>query len=215
MRWSAHRRARRAELVEAAVRAVTRCGPHVGMDEIAAEAGVTKPVLYRQFTDKSDLHVAVGQRAAATLISEIERQLAVLDDPRERTAAVVDAFLRAIEAAPQVYRFVVARPLAEGRSVATEPAPDYLTVLSTRFAAMIGEALHARGADTRGVQAWARGLVGLVQSTGEWWLEQRTMSRGALVDHLTRLIWTGLAGLLGEAEPAGATPSLPAARQRD
>src|SRR5437763_7604163 len=61
-RWRAHREARREEFVEATIRAVARHGPEVGMDEIAAEAGVTKPVLYRHFTDKADLYLAVGRR---------------------------------------------------------------------------------------------------------------------------------------------------------
>ena len=36
------------------------------MDEIAAEAGVTKPVLYRHFTDKADLYLARRQPRAPT-----------------------------------------------------------------------------------------------------------------------------------------------------
>ncbi|HEY0806144.1 MAG TPA: helix-turn-helix domain-containing protein, partial [Pseudonocardiaceae bacterium] len=75
-RWRAHREGRREEFVEATIRAVTRQGPDVGMDEIAAEAGVTKPVLYRHFTDKADLYYAVGLRATDMLMSRIVPALA-------------------------------------------------------------------------------------------------------------------------------------------
>ena len=45
-RWSAHREARRAELVEAAVVAIDHLGPLAGSEDIAAAAGESKPELY-------------------------------------------------------------------------------------------------------------------------------------------------------------------------
>ena len=53
-RWDAHRDQRRAELVLAAVRAIDQHGPDAGIADIAAEAGVSRPVLYRYFADKDD-----------------------------------------------------------------------------------------------------------------------------------------------------------------
>src|SRR4051794_14784186 len=50
-RWDEPRRARREQLVDAAVSAVGRHGAGVGMEEIAAEAGTSKTVVYRHFTD--------------------------------------------------------------------------------------------------------------------------------------------------------------------
>ena len=44
-RWDDHRVVVRAELADAAVRAIERCGEGVSMDDIAAEAGVSKPKL--------------------------------------------------------------------------------------------------------------------------------------------------------------------------
>lgn len=45
---------RRRELLEAADRVVLRDGPQASMNAIAAEAGITKPILYRHFGDKGD-----------------------------------------------------------------------------------------------------------------------------------------------------------------
>src|SRR5262249_20333886 len=45
-RWVDHRRQRRDELVTMAVQAIVRHGPDVDMAQIAAVAGVSKPVLY-------------------------------------------------------------------------------------------------------------------------------------------------------------------------
>src|SRR5207302_9951141 len=66
-RWDDHRVQRRRELIEAAVRVIQRRGPAVTMDDIAAEAGVAKPILYGVFRDKAEPYRAVGSRVAEAL----------------------------------------------------------------------------------------------------------------------------------------------------
>jgi len=67
-RWAEHRSSRRAELVRAARRAVHHRGPDLSMDDLAAEIGTSKSIIYRYFSDKSGLQGAVATRrpAAAT-----------------------------------------------------------------------------------------------------------------------------------------------------
>lgn len=56
------------------------------------------------------------------------------------------------------------------------------------------------GKDAAGAEAFAHGMVGMVQATGDWWLSTRgsagAMTREQLVGHLVRVLWTGLAGPL-------------------
>src|ERR1700733_4143968 len=61
-RWREHRKKVRAEIVDAAFRAIDRLGPELSLREIAEEAGTAKPKIYRHFTDKSDLFGAIGER---------------------------------------------------------------------------------------------------------------------------------------------------------
>src|SRR6185312_2573738 len=70
-RWAGHREQRRQALVGAAVQALLRHGPEVDMDQVAAIAGVSKPVLYRYFTDKSQLWIAVSEVVAARVVDAI------------------------------------------------------------------------------------------------------------------------------------------------
>jgi len=72
-RWAAHRKERREELIKAAIEAFFQHGPDVDMAQVAAVAGVSKPVLYRYFADKSQLWQAVGQEAAVLAITAIEK----------------------------------------------------------------------------------------------------------------------------------------------
>ncbi|HEX7353477.1 MAG TPA: TetR/AcrR family transcriptional regulator [Mycobacteriales bacterium] len=197
-RWAAHREARRSELVDAAVRAITVRGPGVGMDDIAAEAGVTKPVVYRYFTDKADLYVAVGQRAAGDLLTEVVGAIEAGGRPKDLLTTAVDAYLAQIERAPNLYRFVVARPFLD-RAPSTDIVHDYRSLIASAVARSMGEGLRAAGLDSGGAEAWGHGVVGFVQQAGDWWIERRTMSRADLTRYVVALLWGGLLELHRQA----------------
>src|SRR4051812_49613492 len=90
-RWTEHRRARREDLVGAAVEAVRRTGPDFAVDDVARSAGVSKTVIYRYFTDKDELVDAVLERISTTvllprLLGEIALEHA---DDRSKLRAVI------------------------------------------------------------------------------------------------------------------------------
>ncbi len=197
------RNERRAEMVSAAMDAVRRLGPGVSVADIAAEAGITKPVLYRHFDDRADLHRAVGHEAAALLMARITPELQQDREPREHIRGVIDAFLRGVEAEPQLWRFVVHNP--GEHTPGTEVVDDVRQTIASLLSILLGERLRAAHLDSGGAEAWALGLVGMVQNTGDWWLERRTMSRAAVTDYLTTLVWGGVAGILAGAPTVPAT----------
>src|SRR3712207_660068 len=99
-RWDEHPRARREQLVQATVDAVAKHGAGVGMDEIAAEAGTSKTVVYRHFADRAELYVAVCNRVAAQLLPKLRSAIESGGRPREMVGAPIDtypAFLRSEE----------------------------------------------------------------------------------------------------------------------
>ncbi|MBL7325718.1 helix-turn-helix transcriptional regulator, partial [Escherichia coli] len=67
-RWHQHKVERRNELVDGTIEAIRRHGRFLSMDEIAAEIGVSKTVLYRYFVDKNDLTTAVMMRFTQTTL---------------------------------------------------------------------------------------------------------------------------------------------------
>src|SRR5918999_1941878 len=75
---------RRLDLLQAADRAIRRAGPAVSMDDVAAEAGVSRVVLYRYFGDKRGLYQAVAERYVAELMAELRKALRRTSDPRRR-----------------------------------------------------------------------------------------------------------------------------------
>jgi AcrR family transcriptional regulator len=200
-RWRGHRETRRAELVEAAVAAIRARGAGVGMEDIAAQAGVSKPILYRHFTDRADLWLAVGRRVNDELLAAMSSALLVDRPPRETIAAVVDTYLALIEADPEIYRFVVHGSLAD-RGMSSDLVHAQMALMAAEVARVLGDRLRHAGVDSGGAEPWAHGIVGMVQAAADWWIDRRSMSRAALVAYLTGLISTGVEGLFGEAVAA-------------
>ena len=202
-RWAAHRRKRRQDMVEAAIRAIRRSGPAVTMDEIAAESGVAKPILYRVFRDKAELYRAVGSAVAEDLlIPALMSELARDRHPREHAAAMIDTYLRLIEAEPQLYRFVV-HPALDDRPMASNLVGTYKQVIAEHLTRVIGGALRAQQLDSGGAEPWSHALVGMVHEAGDWWIEHRTLTRDDLTSYLTALAWGGFADMYrrGGIEP--------------
>ena len=50
-------------------------------------------------------------------------------------------------------------------------------------------------------EPWAYGLVGFVQSVGDWWMAHgRPIRRAALTEYLTTLLWSGIDGVRRAAD---------------
>ena len=193
-RWRKHRIARRAEFVEAALRALDSHGPDLGMEDVAAEAGVTKPVLYRHFEDKADLYVALGQRGTEILFERLIPAINAELAPVPRIRMALDAFFTVIEEHPNLYRLLAHGGLS-GKVVDADVVAEDKEVIATALTALLGDYMRMFTMDSGAAEPWAHGIVGMVQSTGEWWLDRRSMSRDSVVEYLTQIIWAAIDGL--------------------
>ncbi|MEV0278873.1 TetR family transcriptional regulator [Streptomyces sp. NPDC050610] len=189
--------ARRKELLEAADRVVMRDGPGASMNAIAAEAGITKPILYRHFGDKGGLYRALAVRHTDALLDGLR---AALDSPvprRDRVEATLDTYLVAIETRPQVYRFLMhpadeEQPSEQGFDVGRHSAP-LLRRLGEELAQVIAERVDLGPGGDQLARAWGHGIVGMMHAAGDWWLRERPFPRAELVRHLADLLWGRLA----------------------
>lgn len=181
-RWADHRAARRAELVRAARRAVHHRGPDLSMDDIATEIGTSKSILYRYFTDKTGLQVAVGQAVLGRMREALEEAAARAGGPRERISEMVRVYLEMVDGAPHVYAFVT-RPEATAGQVRGFVAEVADLVTDAVLPALRGgTAEDDGGADDRAevgeatlvaARLWAAGVVGLVRGAVDLWLGDR------------------------------------------
>jgi AcrR family transcriptional regulator len=214
-RWDEHRLARRAELVEATLRAIRTHGAGVGMDEVAAAAGTSKTVYYRHFTDRAGLYTAVAERVDATIIRGLTR---AADEPAAEGArpgaravvrAVIAAYLHLVEEDPEVYRFIVNAPLlSPGERPHGDVAAGMTDRIAGHVAGLVASGLAGPPADTGAAapRLWGVALVGMVRATADAWLAAGGAAAGpssdALADDLTALVWDGL-GAVASAPARG------------
>jgi len=187
--------------VLATLAAVGRHGAGVGMDEIAAEAGTSKTVVYRHFADRTELHAAVCARVAEHLLAKLQEAMVGSTQPRQMIAAAIDAYLAFLEADPELYRFVVHG--APAGLLDGNPITSLSALVGDRAASLTATALEEAGRDPAAAAPWGHGLVGLVRSAADWWLQaDRPMLRAELAAHLTDLAWTGLSAVAAAAPPS-------------
>jgi AcrR family transcriptional regulator len=194
-RWTEHRRARRADLVTAAVEAVRQAGPDFAVDDVARSAGVSKTVIYRYFSDKDELIDAVLEEISnVVLLPHLLGELvAERPDDRARLHAVIAAFVSLIEDEPALYRFAYAHT---GRSGGTDLVAATEREIAEALGRMLTDRLAEAGRPTDGAMTWAYGVVGMVQLAAHWWSAHRTVPSAALVEQLTDLADGGLTALL-------------------
>ena len=198
VRWEAHRTKRRRQLVEAALRAIRKHGAGVGMDEIAAEAATSKTVLYRHLGDKAGLYRAVVSAVDETILADLAQARALEQDVVGRIAAMASSYLAMVERDPEIYRFVMTRPLQPTDGEPDDPVHQITDRIATQLTAVLHEHLtevdHPEAATLAPV--WGHGIVGLVQSAADHWLKSQTtpspLPTAAVTGALVALITPGL-----------------------
>ena len=186
--------ARREQLLEAADRVVRRDGSVASMNLIAAEAGITKPILYRHFGDKGGLYRALAARYVEDLLGRLRAALTTRGGLQARTRATIDAYLAAVGEQPQVYRFLLERAAVEEPDVRGE-VQGFVRRFGDELAAGIRAESALTDVDAERALVWAHGIAGMVQAVGDWWLDHPEVPRAQVVDELTALLFGAFAGV--------------------
>ncbi|AQP43718.1 TetR/AcrR family transcriptional regulator [Tessaracoccus flavus] len=165
-RWEEHNNQRRRALVQDAVRAIRKHGPHVGMDEIAAQAKTSKTVLYRHFGDKAGLYRAVVESVQDFIVRKLPLDEADNLPPHELILRLADAYLAVVERDRNLYLFVSSRP--------TSDSPDPVTGVTTRIGNEVATVLRAwlrrEGLDEEPANIWGHGAVGFIWAVSDRWI---------------------------------------------
>lgn len=205
-RWQQHKQARRDELITGTVEAVRRVGPDAGMDEIAAQIGVSKTVLYRYFNDKNDLASAVTEHFLETNV--LPRLTATLTDDLDDyqlVRAALGVYVHSVADDPHLYRFCVRADLQSGAAIVAA-----LGVVTDALEATLASRLGQRGADVTGSRTWSLAITGAVERAVDGWITSPLIPVDRLVDELTMMIWGGVTGIvLADGSPETFTADPP------
>ncbi|MEU0239902.1 TetR/AcrR family transcriptional regulator [Nocardiopsis sp. NPDC006198] len=185
---------RRRAILDAADRVIQRDGPDASMLAIAAEAGISKPILYRHFGDKGGLYRALARRHVDPLIERIREELHQHTRFEVRARATVGAYLSMISQNLNLYRFLMDRATSEDSRMRGD-----LGMMVRRLGEELAEQLlaEARVGSRLRSQIVAHAVVGMVQAAGEWWLEHPEVSEREIIDDLTDAVVGAIRGARG------------------
>jgi AcrR family transcriptional regulator len=173
------RRLRRAERREQVLTAATRAFARTGfaatsLDDVAAEAGISRVILYRHFESKADLYRAVLDRACSRLVASVGRG--------RYTAATMDALVAAAADDPDGFRLLF-------RHAAREP--EFRDEMDRFRADMVAIALDhlTAGIPDRSWALWAAQLASTTAVEAVMaWLDVGQPDRDTAAERISRAV---------------------------
>ncbi len=168
------------------------------MEQLAQAGGITKPILYRHFGDRDGLVDAMAERFVADLLTTVTTPLAGDATTLDLLRSTVDSYVGVIERETSLYRFMMQQ--SQIRLGGAPRVRSLIDRIARQVADVASERLRLDGRDASPAVPWAYGIVGMVHQAGDWWVDDKPISRSALVAYLVTLIWDGVG-------PAPADPS--------
>lgn len=188
---------RRAQILDVARRVFGSSGFHeVSMDDVAREAGVTKPTLYDHFPSKKDLYLALIDSDLESLHGRVRGALEGSSGNRERIRASFQAYFDFVDEHAAGFRLLMQEAIggdAEVRSrigrVRSEIAGEVADLIVRESGGLL---TRARAATV------ALALVGMVETVADAHTGWHSAARGDAVETLVRFAWRGITGLAEE-----------------
>jgi len=162
------------------------------IEEIAAQADVSKPVVYEHFGGKEGLYAVVVDREVDRLLTMATTLLVEGGNTRKKFEAAAVTLLQYIDDYADGFRILV-RDSNPGSGTGT-----YGTLLSDiagQVEYILADFLTSRHHDPKLAPLYAQMLVGMVAFTGQWWLDARKPKLEEVADNLIDLAWNGLSQL--------------------
>jgi AcrR family transcriptional regulator len=179
---------RRAQLVEIARAAFAKRGYEAtSVEEIAARAKVSKPIVYEHFGGKEGLYAVIVDREMEYIVRRITEAIAN-GTPRERVERASLAFLTYVRDHPDGFAILAQdSPLLSKGNIAS-----LLNDLAERVGGVFATAFGAAGYDPKSAPIYANALIGMVTFVGKWWTDVRKPSVEDVAAHIAALAWMGL-----------------------
>jgi AcrR family transcriptional regulator len=165
---------RRSELLATGKRLFSaRAYDELSIDDIAAEAGVAKGLLYYYFGSKRGFYVAVIEEAADELRRRVELDSSLA--PSDRLAHGLDAYLDFVEDSPEGYRALMAGGIGADPEVRAIVARE-----RRRFLALIVDGLTGDAGPTPALRIALEGWFSFIEGACNEWLDRGGLERKAL-----------------------------------
>lgn len=187
---------RRAQLLDAALETFGEKGyTATSMNDVAAAAGVTKPVVYQHFDSKHHLYLELLSQTGAKLVAAIRAAVTAADGPRQQVEKAFHAYVSFFAESPARFTVLYGQGVRLDESFATELAA--IEDISMDFTADMIEIAGLSRDDRLFV---ARSLVSILEGAVRRWIHQGAVRDPAEVATLmSEFAWRGLRGIDSEA----------------
>jgi AcrR family transcriptional regulator len=175
----------REQILEAARAAIEEYGPGALTGQIAKRAGLARPNVYRHFSSKEQLDLALARAAYRELRAAITGRLDLSGTPLDVVAAPIAAQVAWAERHPNLYRFLVSR--GHQRS-AEQPRADR-SDFAAELAAAGARYFPGFADDPDAAEATLVAVIGLIDASVLRWLDRRVDTREELIHRLTAQAW--------------------------
>jgi len=160
----------------------------VSVEEIAAKADVSKPVVYEHFGGKEGLYAVVVDREMNHLLNAIGDALTA-GSARALLEQAGLALFDYIDEYPDGFRILVRdSPVSQQ----TGSFASLIVDVATQVEHLLAREFNAHKINARLAPMYSQMLVGMVALTGQWWLDVRKPRKEEVVAHLVNLAWNGL-----------------------
>ena len=182
--------ARRAQLIDIARALFAKRGfEATSVEEIAARAKVSKPIVYEHFGGKEGLYAAIVDHEVEQIVSRMVGAITT-GSARERLERAVLAFLSYVQERPGGFAMLL-RDAPESKRSGEMPA--LMFELADRVGNVFTDQFRKAGFDARSAPIYAHALVGMVAFVGQWWTESPKAPPAEIVaSHVAALAWMGL-----------------------
>ena len=161
------------------------------IEEVAARADVSKPVVYEHFGGKEGLYAVVVDREMQRLLDRFTSTLSSGGHPRELLERAALVLLDYIEDETDGFRVLT----RDSPVAASGTFSSLLGEVARKVEHLLAAPLSTSGYDPRAAELYSQALVGMVALVGQWWLETRTPDKRQVAAHLVNLAYNGLAHL--------------------
>ncbi|MCG5216890.1 TetR/AcrR family transcriptional regulator [Streptosporangium sp. KLBMP 9127] len=161
------------------------------IEEIAASALVSKPVVYEHFGGKEGIYAVVVDREMQKLLGMVTEALSAAHALVKLERAAL-ALLRYIEESSEGFRILVRDSHAAS---GTGTFASLISDIASQVEDVLADEFNNRNYDPKLAPMYAQMLVGMVALTGQWWLDVRKPPREEVAAHVVNLAWNGLTGL--------------------
>jgi AcrR family transcriptional regulator len=181
--------ARRSQLIDIARGVFAKRGYEAtSVEEIAARAKVSKPIVYEHFGGKEGLYAVLVDREMDHVVTRIAEAIGS-GTARERVERAALAFLTYVRDQPDGF-VVLSRDAPV--TLARGGMSSLLNDVAERVADVFTATFKKAGYDPKTAPIYAHALVGMVTFVGQWWTETRKPPVEEVASHIAALAWMGL-----------------------